>query len=165
MQIADLLQQALFATKECDVMVLLETMAGQGYTIGAQFENLAFIRQHIAAKSRIGFCVDTCHIFAAGHKFDTKESYLSLMHEIDKTLGISHIKLFHVNDSKKDLGSKVDRHEHIGEGKIPLAAFSLLLHDTNFINVPKILETPKERDREAQDDIKNIEKLKSLLKK
>lgn len=164
LQIASLLEKALHATENCKVMILLETMAGQGDTIGAQFENLAFIRNHVALKSRIGFCIDTCHIFAAGHAFDTQESYKSLMHEIDSTLGLSHIKLFHINDSKKELGSNVDRHEHIGEGKIPLTAFSFLLRDPRFIHIPKILETPKDKDKETEDDIRNIKKLKSLLK-
>lgn len=163
LQVASLLEEALHATESCKVMVLLETMAGQGNTIGAHFENLACIRKNVASKSRVGFCIDTCHVFSAGYAFDTKKSYDEFMNVIDATLGISHIKLFHVNDSKKDLGSNVDRHEHIGLGKIPLSAFSLLLHDTNFANVPKILETPK--DTEFEDDIRNIKTLRDLLKK
>ena len=163
MQIANLLQQALLATEECNVTILLETMAGQGNTIGANFENLAFLRSNIALKSRIGFCIDTCHVFSAGYTFDTESSYAKFMSTIDATLGIAHIKAFHINDSKKELGSKVDRHEHIGQGKIPLSAFSLLLHDKRFENVPKILETPK--DTEFEDDIRNITTLRNLLKK
>ncbi len=163
LQIASFLEEALQATKPCKVIILLETMAGQGSTIGASFENLALIRKNVATKHRVGFCIDTCHIFAAGYAFDTKKSYDECMKTIDSTLGIAHIKLFHINDSKKDFGSKVDRHEHIGKGKIPLSALSLLLHDTRFTNVPKILETPK--DNEFEDDIRNIQTLRNLLKK
>lgn len=162
-QIAKLLEEALQATDNCKVMILLETMAGQGNTIGASFENLAFIRKHVALKSRIGFCIDTCHVFSAGYTFSTQESYDTFMQTLEATLGVAHIKAFHINDSKKELGSKVDRHEHIGQGKIPLSAFSLLLHDKRFANVPKILETPK--DNEFEDDIRNLKTLQDLLKK
>jgi len=163
MQIALHLEKALQATYECKVTILLETMAGQGNTIGASFENLACIRNNVSAKHRIGFCIDTCHVFAAGYAFNTQDLYDIFMHKVDTTLGIANIKLFHINDSKKELGSKIDRHEHIGKGNIPLSAFSLLLHDKRFETVPKILETPKEN--EFEDDIHNITTLRNLLKK
>jgi len=163
LQIAQFLEEALKATSSCKVMILLETMAGQGDSTGADFASLAQIRKHVSNKSRIGYCIDTCHIFAAGYEFETPIKYQALIKTIDKELGLKNIKLFHMNDSKKELGSHVDRHEHIGKGKIPISAFKLLMNDAHFAKVPKIVETPKET--ELEDDIQNIKTLKNLLKK
>jgi len=135
--------------------LLLETMAGQGSTVGKTFEELAEIIKHVTVKSHIGVCVDTCHIFAAGYDFHDKKSYHELWKHFDEVIGLEKLKVFHINDSKKELGSFVDRHEHIGHGKIPSTAFKLLMQDKRFVNIPKLLETPKDHD-EIEDDKKNL---------
>ena len=159
--IAQNLEHVFKQTADLDVMVLLETMAGQGDTIGT-LQELQAIYQNIKTKKRVGFCLDTCHIFAQGYLFSKEEEYKKLKTDLEKYLGIHKIKVIHVNDSKKECGSHVDRHEHIGKGKIGLDAFAHLMNDTDFKHAPKILETPK--DREPQDDIENINTLLSLLK-
>lgn len=141
-------------------MVLLETMAGQGSVVGSTFEEIAQILKLAKEKQRIGVCFDTCHAFAAGYDFTTKATYKKLWDNFESTIGIKNLKAIHVNDSKKELGSKVDRHEEIGKGKIEIEGFRLLLNDERFFGVPKILETPK---TSLQDDRRNIEKLKKLL--
>jgi len=142
-------------------MILLENMGGQGSVIGSTFEELAEIYKAVDDKKRIGFCFDTCHAFVAGYDFRDKKNYENLWLQFDKILGLENLKAFHINDSKKELGSNADRHEAIGKGKIGLEAFRLLVNDERFFDVPKILETPKEKDLE--DDIKNINTLKSLI--
>lgn len=143
-------------------MVLLETMAGQGSSLCATFEQLHHIRSNIDDKKRIGICVDTCHIFAAGYDFRTEAAYEKLWKEFDDIIGLNHLKLFHLNDSKKDIGSRVDRHEHIGKGKIGLHAFAMLMNDARFFDIPKIVETPKGEDP-LKDDKHNIDTLKHVL--
>lgn len=135
--------------------LLLETMAGQGSTVGKTFQELAEIIKHVTHKSRIGVCVDTCHIFAAGYSFHDNRSYDKLWQQFDEIIGLNKLKVFHVNDSKKEHGSFVDRHEHIGQGKITPTAFKLLMQDPRFVSIPKILETPKEND-EFEDDKRNL---------
>lgn len=141
-------------------MVLLETMAGQGSVVGSTFEEIAQIRKLAKEKKRVGVCFDTCHVFAAGYDFTTKETYKKLWENFDATIGIKNLKAIHINDSKKELASRVDRHEEIGKGKIELEGFRLLFNDERFFSVPKILETPK---TSLQDDKKNMERLKKLL--
>lgn len=158
-QIAKQLDQAL-ETVPGKTMVLLETMAGQGSNLCSQFEELAMVYKASRNKDRIGICFDTCHAFAAGYDMRTKEAYKDLWQLFDQTLGLDLLKAIHVNDSKKELGSRVDRHEHIGEGKIGLEAFSLLFNDKRFFKIPKILETPKD---DLSQDLKNMQKIVSLL--
>lgn len=154
---------ALKQSKTKKVMLLLETMAGQGSMLGYKFKQLATIIDHIKQKKRVGVCFDTCHAFAAGYRFDTPEQYKLMWQQFNKSIGIKNIKIFHLNDSKKELGSRVDRHEHIGQGKISNSAFKLLMQDETLKDIPKILETPKEN--EFLDDIKNIKKLQKLSEK
>jgi deoxyribonuclease-4 len=142
-------------------MILLENMAGQGSSLGRRFEQLAFIRDNIQQKKRVGFCLDTCHAFAAGYDLSTPETYNLLFNDIDKTLGLEHLRAIHLNDSKNVCGSHVDRHAHIGEGKMGIEAFRLLMNDPRLVHIPKILETPK--DAGLEDDIKNLEVLRGLL--
>lgn len=144
--------------------LLLETMAGQGLTIGKTLEELGLILQHVENKKHIGVCVDTCHIFASGYSFDTPTSYKSFWKQVDTILGINKVFAIHINDSKKELGSCTDRHENIGKGKIKPAAFKLLMQDRKLKDIPKILETPKGKD-EFADDIKNVRILQSYCKK
>ena len=143
-------------------MILLETMAGQGSTLGNSFEQIATIRNSSKHKKYIGVCIDTCHLFASGQDFRTHEGYEAMWKNFDKIIGIEHIKIIHMNDSKKGCGEKVDRHENIGKGQIGNDAFKFIMNDMRFLNVPKILETPK---LTLQDDIRNINVLKNLISK
>jgi deoxyribonuclease-4 len=148
----------------CDaksVIILLETTAGQGTGLGACFEELAYVINKSAYSKRLGVCFDTCHTFAAGYDISTKEGYLETFAAFDKIIGLERLKFFHLNDSKKGLGSRVDRHEHIGKGEIGLEAFRLLMNDPRFTNHPMVLETPKEKD--LKKDIENLKVLKSLI--
>lgn len=143
------------------VRVLLETTAGQGTGLGHRFEELAAIREASRFSERIGFCFDTCHVFAAGYDIRTQESYMQVMQEWDEIIGCEHLQFFHLNDSKKELGSHVDRHEHIGKGCIGLEGFRALLNDPRFTDRAMTLETPKEKDLE--EDRQNLSVLRSLL--
>ncbi len=137
-------------------------MAGQGTNVGYTFEHLAQIIKGIDHKRRIGVCFDTCHAFAAGYDFRTEKTYNQMWEEFDKIIGINKLKAIHLNDSQKDIGSRVDRHTDIGKGKIGIEAFELLCNDPRFFDIPKVLETPKE---DLSDDKKNMEKMISLLSK
>jgi deoxyribonuclease-4 len=147
---------------EPPVALLLENTAGQGTSLGYRFEQLAAILEQIRNPDRVAVCLDTCHAFAAGYDIRTENGYGETMEEFDRIVGIEKIRAFHVNDSKKDLGSRVDRHFHIGKGSIGLDAFRFLVNDPRFQEVPKILETPKgTKDRE---DKRNLAILRSLMR-
>jgi len=158
-----LIEQALEETKNCSTTVLVETMAGQGKSIGSAFEELGLILKQISHKKRIGVCFDTCHAFAAGYNFATKKNYNAMMELFDTTIGIQYLKMFHMNDSKKERGCKVDRHEHIGAGSIPLESFSFIMNDPRWSHVPKILETPKDEHDGILQDQKNLKTLCDLI--
>jgi len=143
-------------------MVLLETMAGQGSNLGYQFEHLAELYRLSEHKKQIGICLDTCHIFAAGYKFDTQEHYENVWNQFDNIIGLNLLKVIHLNDSKKELGSRVDRHEDIGKGKIGLESFKMIMNDKRFFDIPKIIETPKE---DLNDDLRNMKTLVQLISK
>ncbi|HJP17394.1 MAG TPA: deoxyribonuclease IV [Nitrospinota bacterium] len=145
------------------VSLLLETTAGQGTSLGYKFEHLAKIIKMVRQKKSIGVCVDTCHIFAAGYDITTKKGYKKTFETFNKLVGLDKLKVFHINDSKKELGSRVDRHEHIGKGFLGLKPFKFLVNDRRFANIPKILETPKGPD--LKEDVKNFKVLKKLIKK
>jgi len=143
------------------VNILLETTAGQGTGLGAQFEELAEIIEQSSFPDRLGICVDTCHIFAAGYDIRTPETYGVTFAEFDRLIGLDRIRFFHLNDSKKELGSRVDRHEHIGQGRIGLEGFRCLLNDPRFAAHPMTLETPKGKD--LAEDRQNLSTLRALL--
>jgi deoxyribonuclease-4 len=145
------------------VMVLLETTAGQGTGLGISFEELAYIINNSTYNKRLGVCFDTCHAFAAGFDLSSEAGYEKTFADFDKLIGLERLKFFHLNDSKKGLGSRVDRHEHIGKGKIGLEGFRLLMNDPRFAEHPMVLETPKEKDLKA--DIENLKLLRSLIEK
>jgi len=126
------------------VHILLETMAGQGSSVCSSFEHIAFILKHSRHAHRLGVCLDTCHVFAAGYDFTTPQKYKDFWHMFDTTIGGNYLKAMHVNDSKKPCGARVDRHEEIGHGHIGLEGFKLLMNDSRLFDVPKILETPKD---------------------
>lgn len=160
--LAHKINEVIEKTESFNTIILLETMAGQGSSIGSSFEDLGFIIQRIENKKKIGICLDTCHIFAAGYDFRTKKEYEKMWALFDTLIGKKYVKLIHCNDSKKECGSKVDRHEHIGKGKIGLEAFSFFMNDTTLASIPKILETPKEDG--YLSDIQNIRTLQNLIK-
>lgn len=145
--------------------ILLEATAGQGTCLGCRFEQLAAMINGVAQTNRVGICIDTCHLFAAGYPLSERSDYLRTFRELDKVIGLDRIKAFHLNDSKKDFGSRVDRHEHIGRGKLGLSAFEHLLNDRRFRNTPMYLETPKGINDDGEDwDIVNMRTLRGLLK-
>jgi deoxyribonuclease IV len=160
-RIATALNRAL-ARVEPPVRILLENTAGQGSCLGYRFEHLAAILDLVQDPDRVGICLDTCHAHAAGYGIRSKEEYGKTFREFDRLIGIEKISAFHVNDSKKEIGSRVDRHTHIGQGFIGLDAFRLLINDRRFLKVPKILETPKGPG--IEEDLMNLATLRSLQK-
>jgi deoxyribonuclease-4 len=143
------------------VVTLLETAAGQGSCVGCTFEELGRMLALVDDRSRVAICFDTCHVFAAGYDLRTREGYERTMAELEEHVGVEHVGAFHLNDSKKGLGSRVDRHEHIGEGQLGLDAFAFLLNDQRFRGIPKLIETPK--TIETESDQKNLKLLRSLI--
>lgn len=144
--------------------VLLESTAGQGTNIGWRFEHLRGILDRVGDPGRLGVCLDTCHLFAAGYDFRTPETYAATIGELDRVIGVAQVKCIHTNDSKKVLGSRVDRHEHIGKGKIGKSGFAHFINDPRFFGVPMILETPKGLDgRGTELDKVNLKRLRSLV--
>jgi deoxyribonuclease-4 len=145
------------------VVTCLEITAGQGTSLGYKLEHLAEIMSRVKAPKRLAVCLDTAHLFAAGYDFRGRK-YAKFRKEVDKTVGLSRVKVLHVNDSKKDLGSRVDRHDHIGRGLIGLDGFRPIVRDEAFEKVPKILETPKGDDEQGRNwDAVNVEVLRSLV--
>ena len=130
-------------------IVLLETTAGQGANVGYRFEQLARIIESVEQDERLGICVDTCHVFAAGYDISEKTGWRKMMTELEATVGLARLKAIHLNDSRKPCGSRVDRHAHIGRGEIGEAAFERVMRDRRLGRIPKILETPKENDMDA----------------
>ena len=143
------------------VITLLETSAGQGSCLGCSFDELGQIRKLVDDKKRVGICFDTCHVFASGYDLRTRETYERTIDDLEQHIGVRNVGLFHLNDSKKPLGSRVDRHEHIGDGQIGLHAFGFILNDERFRGIPKLLETPKKVEHES--DRRNLATLRSLL--
>lgn len=143
------------------VMTLLEITAGQGSALGYRFEQLAEIRARVTEPERVGFCFDTCHAFAAGYELRTPEGYAETMAAFDEILGLENLKVFHLNDSKRELGSRVDRHDHIGDGFIGLEGFRHLVNDPRFADHAGILETPKSED--LHEDVENLRRLRELV--
>uniref|UniRef100_A0A1I7WH70 AP_endonuc_2 domain-containing protein n=1 Tax=Heterorhabditis bacteriophora TaxID=37862 RepID=A0A1I7WH70_HETBA len=128
-----------------NIIMVIETMAGQGHTVGGTFEEIRDMIQLVSVtnKLRVGVCIDTCHIFAAGYDIRTKKAYDKTMKHFDEVIGFKYLKAFHINDSKGDLGCRLDRHEHIGKGKIGKAAFGFIMDDPRLDSIPLVLETPE----------------------
>lgn len=144
-----------------EVTVLLENTAGQGSNLGHRFEHLAEIRRRSRARDRLAVCFDTCHGLAAGYEFRTPASYDAMWREFDRVVGLDLVRGFHLNDSRGDLGSRKDRHAHIGEGHVGLGGFRSLLRDRRFAGRPMVLETPK--DETLDDDRRNLATLRALV--
>lgn len=150
-------------TPEYRVTILLEITAGQGNHLGYRFEHLGEILTRVKQPERLGICFDTCHAFAAGYDIGTIKGYRATMRRFDSTLGLDRLRVFHLNDSKSAFRSRVDRHEHIGQGTLGLDAFRFILNDRRFASVPKVIETPKQPDLE--EDRMNLGVLRGLVKK
>lgn len=162
-KIAESLNRIIDETPEITTRLSLETTAGQGTNIGYRFEHISAIMDRVRKKVRLSVCFDTCHAFAAGYELRTKRDFNSTFKMFDEVIGLSYLKVFHVNDSKKPLGSRVDRHEHIGEGELGLEPFRFLMQDRRFAGIPKILETPKGDDPVGHDS-RNLDVLRRLAK-
>jgi deoxyribonuclease-4 len=162
--VAECMNHAIEKTGDWEgVTLTVETTAGQGSNLGHRFEHIRYLMDNVENKKRVGVCVDTCHIFTAGYDLRKKPDYEKTFRELGNTIGFDHIRLFHVNDSKKDFASRVDRHEHIGKGYIGLGPFGYLVNDPRFKKIPMILETPKGKD--LREDKENLGILRNLIGK
>lgn len=159
------LKEALLRTASLRCGILLETTAGQGSSLGHQFGQLAAMLKGVGHSDRLAVCFDTCHVFAAGYPLARRRDYLATMKQFDQTIGLERVKAFHLNDSKKDLGARVDRHEHIGRGKMGLEPFEHLLNDRRFRDVPMYLETPKGIESGEDLDVINLRTLRGLVRR
>jgi deoxyribonuclease-4 len=162
-KIIDTLNNIFEKTHKLKARVALETTAGQGTNLGYKFEQLAEMIDGIENKERISVCMDTCHIFAAGYDIRDKKNYEKTIKQFDDTIGLSYLKAMHLNDSKMEFGKKRDRHEHLGEGYIGADAFKFIMQDRRLNNIPKLLETPKERDGIKMDKV-NLDLLRKFHK-
>jgi deoxyribonuclease-4 len=142
------------------VRVALENTAGGGGTLGRTFGELCTLLERTDGAERVGVCLDTCHLFAAGYDLRTPVGYGAAMAECTATIGVERVLAFHLNDARAPLGSGLDRHEHIGRGRLGVRPFRLLLNDRRFRRVPKVLETPK--DPEPAADLRNLAVLRRL---
>ena len=159
-RIARSLDEVFRATRESPVKIALETTAGQGTNLGYRFEHLAEIMASVAKPERVAVCIDTCHLLAAGYDIRTPQGYRRTMEEFDRVVGSKRVVAFHLNDSKTPLGSRVDRHAHIGKGHIGLAGFRSVLRDARWRGLPMVLETPKSDD--LHEDVENLRVLRRL---
>jgi len=164
-KIARGLDRAFRMARRTHALVLLETTAGMGTVLGYRFEQLAEIIHLSHFPQRLGVCLDTCHIFAAGYDIRTPPAYSRTMKQLSRIVGLKKIQVIHTNDAKGELGSRLDRHEHIGEGKIGLDGFRNVVNDPRLASLPAILETPKTRRGDEADknmDPLNLRRLRRL---
>jgi deoxyribonuclease-4 len=168
--IGDALAAILASRPHGRTRILLEHTAGQGTNLGHRFEHLAQIIDRLGGSSRVGVCLDTCHLIAAGYDISSEVGYHDTFRQFTRIVGLSRLKMFHLNDSKKPCGSRVDRHEHIGKGCLGLTTFRRLVNDPRFAKLPMLLETPKldtPASRRASDedpmDKMNLDALRALL--
>jgi len=159
-RIAASLDAVFAATPRSKARIALETTAGQGTCLGYQFAHLGELFRRVKKPKRLAVCVDTCHVFAAGYDIRTPKGYAAMVQELDAAVGVEQVVAFHLNDSKTPLGSRVDRHDHIGKGHIGLAGFHHVLRDRRWRDLPMVLETPKSAD--LHEDVENLRALQSL---
>jgi deoxyribonuclease-4 len=165
LRIAAAIDAALAPLPKLKTKLLLETTAGQGKSIGHRFQQLGFILSHTRRGRKVGICLDTCHIFAAGYALSTAKAYRQTMKEFDQQIGLERLAVLHINDSLKPLASRVDRHAHIGHGHIGLEGFCNIVNDPRLQHLPMILETPKGPNPEGIEwDLCNIKQLKDLCR-
>jgi deoxyribonuclease-4 len=148
-------------TPKIRTRIALETTAGQGSSLGYVFEQIAHIIDNVREPERLAVCLDTAHVFAAGYDIGSEPATRKMFREFDRVVGFNRLAAIHLNDSKTARGSRVDRHEHIGKGKIGLAAFRLIMRDQRLHRMPKVLETPKGKD--LREDVENLKTLRALL--
>jgi deoxyribonuclease-4 len=141
--------------------IALETTAGQGSCLGHTFEHIAYIIENVRQPERLCVCLDTAHVFAAGYDIGNETEIRKTFRQFDRTIGLGRLAAIHLNDSKTARGSRVDRHEHIGQGKIGLNAFRFIMRDRRFGKIPKVLETPK--GKELREDVQNLKTLRALV--
>jgi deoxyribonuclease-4 len=161
--IGEAIAQTFERVPDATTQLLLETTSGQGSSLGHSFQQLAAISEAAAVGNRIGFCFDTSHVFAAGYDIRTKAAYEKTLEALDKEIGLDRLHVIHLNDSKKPLGSRIDRHEHIGKGAIGIEAFKMIMNDPRLAAIPKIIETPKGKSP-VYYDRKNLDRLRSLVR-
>jgi deoxyribonuclease-4 len=162
--VAASLDAVLAQTRNLRCQVLLEITAGQGSSLGHRFEHLACVLTAARSRDRIGVCLDTCHLFAAGYALTRPADYRATWNQFDELIGFERLRAIHLNDSKRELGSRVDRHEHIGRGKLGLEAFSRLVNDRRLRDIPMYLETPKGTERGQDLDAINLRTLRGLIR-
>jgi deoxyribonuclease IV len=162
-RIASALDEVHRRTAGVSIRIALETTAGQGSNLGHRFEHLGTILARVSDPARLAVCADTCHVFAAGYPLGTAHDYNRTITDLENAVGLDRVTVWHVNDSVRELGSRVDRHAAIGQGRIGLAAFGFLLNDSRFSQHPLILETPKSDDGTDDLDILNLSTLRGLI--
>jgi deoxyribonuclease-4 len=155
------LDRVLARIPKVKTQIALETTAGQGSCLGHKFEHLAYIIGRVREPERLCVCLDTAHVFAAGYDIGSESAVRKMFAQFHRTIGLDRLVAIHLNDSKTARGSRVDRHEHIGKGKIGLAAFRFIMRDRRFRRIPKVLETPKGKD--LREDVVNLKTLRGLL--
>jgi len=160
--IADNINRLFDSLGDNSVTLCLEATAGQGSNLGYKFEQLAWLIERIEDQEHIGVCLDSCHIFAAGYPLVAPKDYKATMKQFDDIVGLDRLRIFHLNDSKRELGSKIDRHSHIGEGHIGLDGFRNIVNDKRLARIPMIIETPKGED--LHEDVENLAKLRGLVR-
>jgi deoxyribonuclease-4 len=162
-KVVESINSVFYGITKIKTRIALETTAGQGSCLGSKFEHLAYIISHVREPNRLCVCLDTAHVFAAGYDIGSEASIQRTFREFDRVIGRDHLVAIHLNDSKTSRGSRVDRHEHIGKGKIGLPAFRFIMRDRSFRKIPKVLETPKGKD--LREDIVNLKTLRTLATK
>ena len=160
-KIVDSINRVLAAIPKVKTKIALETTAGQGSCLGDRFEHLAYIIANVRESERLCVCLDTAHIFAAGYDIGSEPAVRKTFREFDRVIGRDRLAAIHLNDSKTARGSRVDRHEHIGKGRIGLDAFRFIMRDRRFGKIPKVLETPKGKD--LAEDVANMKTLRALI--
>ncbi len=162
-RIASAVNKVFDGLPENSPRLLLETTAGQGSSLGHTFEQIAAMMAKIERGDRLGVCMDTCHIFAAGYDLRTEMAYRKTFDTFDAVIGLEQLYWIHLNDSKREIGTRIDRHEHIGQGFIGETAFKLLMNDSRLKSIPKVLETPKGKSEKDWDQV-NLTKLRGFLR-
>jgi deoxyribonuclease-4 len=160
-RIIESIDRVLSGIPKIKTRIALETTAGQGSCLGSKFEHLAYSISRVREPERLCICLDTAHVFAAGYDIGSESAARKIFAQFHRTIGLDRLVAIHLNDSKTARGSRVDRHEHIGKGKIGLAAFRFIMRDRRFRKIPKVLETPKGKD--LREDVENLKTLRALL--
>jgi deoxyribonuclease-4 len=160
-KIVDSINRVFRKIPKVKTKIALETTAGQGSCLGHRFEQIAYIIENVRQPERLCVCLDTAHVFAAGYEIGTDAGVKKTFREFDRVIGLTRLAAIHLNDSKTPIGSRVDRHQHIGKGEIGLDAFRFIMRDRRFKKIPKVLETPKGKD--LREDVANLKTLRSLI--